>query len=391
MADIALVVSSFLPRVGGVEEHVRHVASGLRDRGFDVVVWTVDQGDDVPSQFDGIPIRVLPCPLPARNARSLVSFAWRAPIAAARWLAALRRDRPKLLHVHCFGPNGVWARAMSRLARRPIIVTSHGETFGDADDSFGRSALLRTQLRAAMRGASAVTACSEFTVRDLESRFGLEPGRAAVIANGVDIAEHADPLPPGIPSRYVLAVGRVVSTKGFDLLLRAFAIADLPDDVHLVIGGDGPERPDLEALAAELDVRDRLVLPGRLRRGEVVSVTAGALALAVPSRVESFGIVILEGWRAGVPVIATTHGGPPDLIRDGVDGWLADPLDTDSLAAALTRAVRDRATAESIAAAGEERVKDFTWQRIAAQYEAVYERAAFVTRGSPEVGAGGAP
>lgn len=376
LADIALIVSSFLPRVGGVEEHVRHVALRLRDRGLDVVVWTVDQGDDVPAQFDGIPIRVLPCPLPARNGRSLLSFAWRAPIAAVRWIAAMRRDRPKLLHVHCFGPNGVWARAMSRLSRRPLIVTSHGETFGDANDSFGQSALLRGQLQRAIAGASSVTACSEFTVRDLEARFGLEPGRAWVIANGVDIDEPAAPPPPGMPARYVLAIGRVVATKGFDLLLRAFAVADLPDDIRLVIGGDGPDREELEMLAEELGVRDRLFLPGRLGRGEIVSVAAGALALAVPSRVESFGIVLLEGWRAGIPVIATTHGGPADLIRDGVDGWLADPLDTVSFAAALSRVIAAPAVAASVAEAGRLRVKEFTWERIAAQYATVYDRIA---------------
>lgn len=375
MADIALVVSSFLPRIGGVEEHVANVARGLRDRGHDVVVWTVDQGDDVPDAFDGIPIRVLPCPLPARNLRSLLWFAGRAPVAALRWLAALRRDRPRVLHVHCFGPNGVWGRAVARLSRTPLIVTSHGETFGDAHDSFGSSALLRGQLGAALREAAAVTACSDFTVRDLEARFGLQPGAARVVANGVDLDEAGGAVPPGLPARYLLAVGRVVPTKGFDLLLRAFAASALPEDVHLVIGGDGPQREELEALAAELGVTGRVRFAGRLDRGQVVSVTAGALGLVVPSRVESFGIVLLEGWRAGVPVIATTHGGPADIVRDGVDGLLADPLDTPALAAALDRIAADAPFAARIAAAGRARVAEFTWDRIVAEYEDVYRSA----------------
>lgn len=359
--------------MGGVEEHVRRTARALRARGVDVVIWTVDRGDAVPDVVDGVPVRVLPCPLPARNARSLASFAWRAPAALVRWVRAARADRPGILHVHCFGPNGVWAGALSRVLRLPLIVTAHGETFGDADDVFATSALLRRSLRAALQRADAVTACSRFTARDLEERFGLAPDRAEVIMNGVDLDEPAG-TPPALPRRYVLALGRVVHTKGFDLLLRAFAQARLPDDVSIVIGGDGPERPALHALADELGVAGRVVFTGRLDRGAVVAAAAASAALAVPSRVEPFGIVLLEGWRAGVPVIATSHGGPVELITDGADGWLVDPGDTAAFAAVLERVIDAPDVSARVAAAGRDRVTAFTWDRIAAEYAAVYER-----------------
>ncbi|APZ35201.1 hypothetical protein BOH66_13810 [Microbacterium aurum] len=374
MAQVALIASSFHPRVGGVEEHVRHTARALRARGISVVIWTVDRGDPVPAVVDGVPVRVLPCPLPARNARSLASFARRAPAAFTRWLRAARADRPGILHVHCFGPNGVWALALARVLRLPLVVTAHGETFGDADGVFATSALLRRSLRAALQRADAVTACSRFTARDLEERFELAPDRAEVIMNGVDLDEPAGTA-PSLPGRYVLALGRVVHTKGFDLLLRAFAQARLPDDVSVVIGGDGPERPALEALADEQGLVGRVLFTGRLDRGAVVRAAAASAALAVPSRVEPFGIVLLEGWRAGVPVIATSHGGPPELINDGTDGWLVDPGDTVAFAAALERIFDVPEVSARIAAAGRDRVTAFTWDRIAAEYATVYERA----------------
>ncbi|GAB2973807.1 glycosyltransferase family 4 protein [Actinotalea caeni] len=372
MADVALVASSFAPRVGGVEEHVRNAAARLREQGVDVVVWTVDQGDAVPAEVDGVPVRVLPCPLPARTPRSLLSFVWRGPWAALRWAGALRRDRPRVLHVQCFGPNGVWALAASLLTRRRLLVTSHGETFGDADDAFGGSALLRRGLRAALGRAAVVTGCAARVVDDLERRFGLAPGRGVVVANGVDLDEQAGDVPPGTPARYVLALGRLVENKGFDLLVRAFAAARLPDDVHLVVGGDGPEDARLRRLAAELGVAGRTHLPGRLARGQVVALASGAEVLAVPSRAEAFGIVVLEGWRAGVPVVATTRGGPADLVRDGEDGWLADPEDTEAFAAALRAAVLDRDAAARIGRAGRARVQEFTWERIAGEYLDLY-------------------
>jgi glycogen synthase len=370
VVDVALVTSSFLPRLGGVEEHVRNVARELRAQGLDVVVWTVDQGDDVPAEVDGIPVRVLPCPMPARSARSLAWFALQAPRAIVRWMRATAADRPRMLHVHCFGPNGPWALAASAVTRRPLLLTAHGETFMDAHDAFGASALLRRTLREALRRARVVTACSAFTARDLV-RFGLDR-RVDVVGNGVQPDEPAAALPAGLPSRFVLAMGRLVSTKGFDLLIDAFAQARLPDDVALVLAGDGPEADALRAHAERRGVASRVHWTGRLARGEVVSVTAAATALVVPSRVEAFGIVVLEGWRAGAPVIVTSHGGPADLVRDGDDGLVVDPFDAAALAGALETVVLDEQVARRLGAAGRERVREYTWTEVAAQYRRLY-------------------
>lgn len=371
MTRVALVASSFAPRVGGVEEHVRHVAAGLRDRGWDVVVWSVDQGDTPLREVDGVPVRYLPTPLPNRSPGGILRFLPRGAVAAARWLHALVADRPDVIHVQCFGPNGPWASALARLARRRLVVTSHGETFMDADESFDRSALLRGSLVRALARADAVTACSAYTVRDLEARFGLATGRGVVVANGVDLDEPAGAPPAGLPGRYLLAVGRAVRPKGFDMLISAFAEAELPG-VALVLGGDGPGLGLLRGQADHLGVADRVHFTGRLSRGEVVATMAGAAALVVPSRVEAFGIVVLEGWRAGVPVVATSHGGPADFVTDGVDGLVVDPGDTPVLADALRRVTADDELARRLAAAGAVTVRAYTWARVVDGYEAVY-------------------
>lgn len=115
MSRIALVCSSFAPYRGGVEEHVRHTAAALVDRGHEVVVWTVDRGEHLGVRsIDGITARYLPTPLPAARVGALARFARVAPSAWRAWGTALRADRPDLLHVHCFGPNGVYAAALAR-------------------------------------------------------------------------------------------------------------------------------------------------------------------------------------------------------------------------------------------------------------------------------------
>lgn len=376
MVTVALVASSFLPRAGGVEEHVLHVARRLQADGHRVAVWSVDQGDDgVPTTLDGVvPVRYLPAPLPARSVSSLASFARAAPAAWRAWRAAYRADRPDALHVHCYGPQGPWAHALSRRTRTPLVVTGHGETFMDAHDAFGTSALLRAGLTRSLAHASAVTACSGYALADLEARFGLAPGRGVVVPNGIDLDEPGGPRPVWLPDRYVLAVGRAVRTKGFDLLVRAFARADLPADVRLVVGGDGPELGALRDLARSEGVADRVVLPGRLARAEVVTAAGAALALVVPSRVEAFGIVVLEGWRAGVPVVVTSRGGTPEFVDDGRTGLLVDPEDTESLGRAIERVVGDRELARALGDAGRARAAAFSWDRVAARYAELYPR-----------------
>ncbi|MFE6254102.1 glycosyltransferase family 4 protein [Agromyces sp. NPDC057865] len=385
---IALVASSAYPNPGGVEQHVRHVARELTARGHAVEVWTVAR-DGVPSRdlVDGVPVRWLPAPLPARSAGALAGFARRVPQAWGLWAEAVRSFRPSLLHVQCFGPNGVYAAALSRRFRIPMAVSSHGETFMDEDDVFGQSALLRSGLRTAIARSEFVTGCSEYTLADLRARFGLEGGHVVLngvdpldgpsvaASSGVDPADAAGTAPSAEPT--VFAVGRLVRVKGFDLLLEAFARASVPDGTRLVVGGDGAERTALEASADRLGVADRVRFLGRLDPPEVARAMASASLLVVPSRVEAFGIVVLEGWRAGLPVIATDHGGPAEFVAHLHDGYLVDPEHPDALARALEEVLGDAGLADRLGAAGAERVAAFTWGATVDAYERLYrERVA---------------
>lgn len=377
MTSVVLAASSFLPRVGGVEEHVRSLALELRDRGHQVAVWAVDQGD-APASLPGVTVRYLPAPLPVASPRGLVRFARAALPAWQAWRSALREDRPDVLHVHCFGPNGLWTTALARAARVPLVVGAHGETFMDADRVFETSRVQRWALPWSLRGAAAVTACSRYAAEDLR-RFGLGPEQVAavdVVGNGVDVAL-ASALPAGTPRRYVLGLGRLVHVKGFDLLVRAFAAAReagrVDDDVHLVVAGDGPERDPLRRLAASLGLADRLVLLGTLARDQVTAVVEAAEVLVVPSRVEAFGIVVLEGLRAGLPVVAPARGGAGEIVRDGVDGFVVDATDVDALAAALGR-LADPDLRARLGAAARETGARWTWARVADRTEAVYAR-----------------
>ncbi len=404
MTRIALLPSSYPPSLGGVEELTRHLALALVEAGDQVEVWTPHPDDAHPETvevLDGLVVRRLPMPLPATNLAAIR----RSAITGTRTLFSLRHAvaafRPDVLHVQCYGPNGAYAHALSRLSRLPLVITLQGETLMDDTDIFDISRVLRSSLRSSLRGAAAVTGCSAFTLADAEDRFGLEPARGRVIPNGVDLHGadlhgadlHGDPAPrdagpdheptpfvvpgrqPGHP--YVLALGRVVEKKGFDLLLGAYAAIEPGQrTADLVIGGQGAALAGLRHQASVLGVADQVHFVGRLSRQQVAEAMAGASVFVMPSRLEPFGIVILEAWRAGTPVVATSRGGPPEFVRDGRDGLLVDPFDTAGFAAALESLLLDTERREQIGRAGQVRVQEFGWASIADRYRQVYASVA---------------
>jgi glycogen synthase len=385
---VVLWPSAYLPALGGVEELTRHLALALVAVGDDVEVWTGTRNStDHPSveTVDGLVVRRFPLPLPNGSPPTWLHHFTTGVRTLRGMRRALRGFRPDLLHVQCFGPNGIYATLLSRLVRLPMVVTLQGETFMDDHDVFERSILLRSGLRSGLGHAAAVTACSQFTLTDAEQRFGLRPGRGRVIFNGVDLADTPPAADCGqiqhLDQRYVLALGRVVEKKGFDLLLKAFAsIAANHEDVELVIGGDGVALPTLQQLAGTLGIAERVKFPGRLSRHQVAAAMSQAQIVVVPSRIEPFGIVVLEAWRAGRPVLATSNGGPREFVHDGEDGVLVDPSDVASLAAALNELLSDRARCDLLGAAGRHHVEAFDWPLVAARYRSLYSEVLSKTK-----------
>ena len=338
--------------------------------------------------LDGIVVRRLPMPLPATHWSALR----RSAVTGTRSLFSLRSAvaafRPDVLHVQCFGPNGVYAHALSRITGLPLVVTLHGETLMDDTDIFDVSRVLRSSLRAALRtrGGSHRLFRLHPGRRRETVRAGAGPGagdpQRRRPLRGRCPAERC-PLRTAVPGRsppgggpdgpYILALGRVVEKKGFDLLLAAYAALDEAGrTADLVIGGEGEALDGLRQTASALGIADRVHFVGRLSRQEVADAMAGATLFVMPSRLEPFGIVILEAWRAGAPVVATNRGGPPEFVRDGDDGVLVDPFDTTAFAGVLESLLLDPERRRRIGEAGHLRVRAFGWADIAEQYREVY-------------------
>jgi len=196
-----------------------------------------------------------------------------------------------------------------------------------------------------------------------------------VIPNGVDPDEfaRASDVDTGLEP-YVLAVGRLVPEKGFDVLLDAFAMTELPG-MSVVIAGEGFERDALVRRATKLGIVDRMRLVGAVGRERLVALMLGATAFALPSRGEAFGIALLEAMAAGVPAVAAAAGGVPEMARDGENALVVETENAEALSFALARVLSDTELRSRLSAGGRKTARELAWSRIVERYEAAYEEA----------------
>lgn len=373
---VVLAPSAYYPHVGGIEELTRQLALALQGRGHETTVLTNRWPDGVlqSEMLDGVDVTRLRFPLPAAPPAAAARFLVTSPQAAIAVVRHVRRWRADIVHVIGGGPQSVYLGVLADLLGASLVFTTQGELSFDAHGVFERSATLRAGLRRMVRKAQVVTACSEFTLHNLKT-FATPNRPSLVIPNGVDPDEFVGGADEERDfGRYVLAVGRLVPQKGFDVLLDAFT-SDALLDLSLVIAGDGFERESLERRATELGIGSRVHFVGSVDRGRLPGLMRGAQVFAFPSRGEAFGIALLEAMAAGVPAVAAGAGGVPEFARDGENALVVPPEDVGALSLALARLITDGELRERLSAGGRQTARGLAWSRIAERYEAAYSTA----------------
>jgi glycosyltransferase involved in cell wall biosynthesis len=172
----------------------------------------------------------------------------------------------------------------------------------------------------------------------------------------------ADRLRPGPYGDYVLSVGRIESVKRVDLLVRAMPMVN--SRIRLVVAGDGTQRANVERVAEEAGVADRVSFLGTATDEMLLDLYAGALGVLYPPFDEDFGYVTLEAFLARKPVITCTDsGGPNEFVVDGVNGFSCEPA-PEAIAAAIEALATDRGRAAAMGEAGREAAVRITWDGV---------------------------
>jgi glycosyltransferase involved in cell wall biosynthesis len=348
--------------VGGASIHVRDLAQAMLERGHQPVVLVGGRGpvtDQLASA--GVPFRSLEnlqrSIHPIRDFRAL-----------AEMTAVLRELRPDLVSTHTAKAGWIGRAACAKVGL-PALYTPHGWSIGNRI-SPALGAVFAVAERAAAKWTSAIVC-----VCDYEKRLAIEKGIAApeklvVVHNGMrDIpAEwHAD---PGLCPVRICSVARFEAPKDHATLLKALA-ALRARDWQLDLVGDGPLERKTRRLAEKLNVADRIHFHGYLR--DPAPVLARAQVFVLSSRSEAFPRSVLEGMRAGLPVVASGVGGVGEAVTDGANGLLVPPADAEALSVALGHLIESASRRQLLGEAARHVFEErFRLERMVEQTIAVY-------------------
>lgn len=257
--------------------------------------------------------------------------------------------------------------------RAPLVVTVH-------DTVTSRLPHLHTQRTREMqqrqflslRRAQLVLTVSRTTAQELIAA-GVDPGRVRVTPNG--LSKLSPPRDAAIGwRRWVLMVGTLEPRKGHDLLLRAVAETPVPELGVVFAGPLAGRRGELEGLAQELGVLDRLQILGHVDDGTLAGLYRDATLLCMPSLGEGFGLPVLEAMAAGLPVVASDLAAIREVAADAA--VLVPPGDVPTLGGAIARVCADEALRGRLGAAGRKRAQSFSWTRTAETTVDAYQTAA---------------
>ena len=369
--------------MGGPALHVAYLTEGLAKRGYQttLVAGTLARGEDsmqfVAEQHGVEIVRVDEL----HREISLI----RDVVAAFRLARLIRSLRPQILHTHTAkaGAVGRLAALLAGRARPPIVVhTFHGHVlrgyFGPV-----RTRFFRLLERALARVSTRLIAVSPQVRDDLVALKVAKAEKFAVIRLGIELDERVD-LGEALraetrrvlgiaPERFVVGwIGRMTSIKNTDVVLRAFAaLRGRGVDALLCLVGDGPDRDGLERAAHELGVMRHCLFLGY--QEDVARFYSAFDAFLLASENEGTPVTTIEALAAGRPVVSTRVGGVPDVVEDGVDGFLAEPRDVDGLAERLERLARDPELRAEMGRRGRERVLSrYAVDRLVADVDELY-------------------
>ena len=304
-------------------------------------------------------------------------------------LKHIRSTRPDIVHTHS-SKAGFLGRLAARLAGSPTaIYTPHGFPF-QMEVGWGRRFLYKALEKVAARWTDIIL-CVSHSERDLALKMRLvAPNRLHVIPNG--IAPRAGAMEQnnqrtlraelGLPiddRPLIGAIGRVTRQKGYEDFLRAakLVIAICPNALFVIIG-EGEQRPALEALVNRLGLNSALFMPGQ--RPHANKYYRAMDIFVMPSLWEALPYTLLDAMAAGVPTVATSVGGIPELISANATGLLVPPHDSVALADAIIRLIKDKPLRQHLGSEATKEVREtYTMDAMVKEIERIYT-SLFVTQ-----------
>ena len=365
---------------GGAENDAYNLATNMALRGHKISIFTTSI-DSKPSieQYENIDIYRHPTNFRIMNRNISCSLF----LESAKCQVAV-----DVIHAHL--TNSVNEFIIPRYIKRkkkPLIVKYHGDperNMGGIIYKTGVFFYAKYILDNVLSRADVILSPSEYYIN--ESRFlGKYRDKIVVIPYGINIGEFdipyskeecRDKLGLPIDMNILLFVGNLSPYKGPEVLVKAMQkiIKEVPN-TKLIFAGSGGLREELQMLSKKLGVEKYVKFAGFVEKMVKTMYYKAADVFCLPSTMnaESFGIVNLEAMACGVPIVSSTIGGIPAVVRDGENGLLVPPKDSEALADAIIYLLGNEDVREKMGKSGRKKVEDYSWEKIAEMTEKVYE------------------
>lgn len=365
---IAMFTETYRPQINGVVTSIEYFRKELEERGHDVYVFA--PGDR--ARREGKVYY-----FPSKSFKKYPEYRIAIPMRIRR---AFKEIKPEIVHSHGPFSMGVSALMLSKHYERPIVASYHTpiEEYLEliTKKEKIRKLLGKISLKYAVgyyNRCDLTLTPSKVVLRQLVSN-GLKQGK--VLPNGIRVEEFENGNPDFLSENYgienaILHVGRLCKEKKVQVLIRAFS--KLENDASLVILSDGPYRKELERLARELGLEDRVIFTGYVERRMLKHFYASSLFVVVPSTVETQCLVVLEAMASGRTVIGARAMALPETIKHRKNGLLFEPDNVEDLAKKMSLLLENGGMRRKLEKRAKMTARAFDIKRMAARLEKVYD------------------
>lgn len=333
-----LLISPTLEGIGGVAQHVRDLINFLKKNGHHVDILSSENTLTIPIKKLKNPSFLISSFFKAKFMKKYDIVHTQHPAGA---LAMKNVSGKKILSIH-----GIFSQQIEML---------HGTSSSSFSNKYEKKAI---------EWADAVTAGS----KEAYEYYNTLTSKVFFIPNGIDI----DSLPEGMDTRYekqIIFAGRLSKEKGIFTILET--IKKLPVDIHLLIIGDGPEKPAVEEYARN---NKNVHYLGYQPKEKTIPLIRGSKLLIQPSLAEGISATLLESMACSTPTIVTNVGGNIELIQNNKTGILIEPENSEELSKAIISLLNNPAKLTEISKSACEDVKKYDWSNIGKQYLELYEK-----------------
>jgi glycosyltransferase involved in cell wall biosynthesis len=321
--------------IGGVAVHVTELAAGLQRRGHEVHVFTrLGQGQPTYQLIDAVHYHRCPIELNPDFVTEMNNMC-NSFVYYMRQTESYQGAHFDVIHGH----DWLCAKGIVQVRNnygRVVFLTLHSTEFGRCGNNHfnGQSDRVRAVEAEGLYCADRVIVVSGALCNEIKAQYHVQDGKLRCVYNGINCSHYDGFINPAVcrasygigpMDPMVLFVGRLTIQKGPDLLMEAVpGILAMRSDAKIVFVGDGYMRKNLEQRANELGIHHAIRFLGNMNaNGDLKNLYKSTDVVCVPSRNEPFGIVVLESWAAGKPVVVTRNGGPAEIVTHNQEGLVA--------------------------------------------------------------------